>query len=275
MAALTIDPHELVSRRPVMLNSNTAWGSAYASVLRQVINEHAAQAPRTLQQHLGPSELGHVCARQVAGKMAARPVTNHTTDPWPSIVGTAIHAWLAEAFSADNERHGLRWITESKVTPHPDHPGTADLYDAVTRSVVDWKNLGDSSMSKVKAAGGPPRNYVVQLLLYGRGYRNLGLPVDRVVLAALPRTRSTLDTTYIWERPYTPVDDQLLEEVFAQTAVRKLFAQAIIDNRIDLMDVPATPTDDGCYFCPFYRPEAARPDAIDTVGCPGTVGNRP
>jgi hypothetical protein len=275
MPALTIDPHELMSRRPVMLNGNTPWASQYASVLRTVINEHAAQAPRTLQQHLGPSELGHVCDRQVAGKMAAQPTTNHTGDPWPSIVGTAIHAWLAEAFTADNERHGLRWIAESKVTPHPDHPGTADLYDALVRGVVDWKNLGDSSMAKVKAAGGPPRHYVVQLLLYGRGYRNLGLPVDRVVLAALPRTRSTLDTMFIWERPYTPADDQLLEEVFAQTAVRKLFAQAIIDNRINLMDVPATPTDDGCYFCPFYRPEVARPDAIDTVGCPGTVGHRP
>jgi hypothetical protein len=52
--------------------------------------EHAARAPRTLQQHLGPSELGVECDRQVAGKMAALPATNHVVDPWPSMVGTRL-----------------------------------------------------------------------------------------------------------------------------------------------------------------------------------------
>jgi len=101
------------------LNGSSAWASRYAGELRRVVVEHAARAPRTLQVALGPSEIGHECDRQVVGKMAGLPVTNHVTDPWPSIMGTAGHAWLADAFSADNARHGLRWVPEQRVEPAP------------------------------------------------------------------------------------------------------------------------------------------------------------
>lgn len=271
---LAPDPSEFMSRTPALLNGNTQWASNYALELRAVIVRHASQAPRTLQRHLGPSELGAVCDRMVAGKMAAIPSTNHVADPWASIVGTALHSWLEKAFAAENYRSGMRWLTERKVTPHPEHPGTADLYDAAYGgSVVDWKNLGETSMAKVKAVTGPPIHYQVQLLLYGLGYRILGLPVRRVVLAALPRTKSTLDTMWVWEREISQHDDLLIEEVFQRTAIRKIFAKAITSGQISYMDVPATPSDDECYFCPLYRPEAAKNPSIR--GCPGTVGHRP
>jgi hypothetical protein len=164
----------------------------------------------------------------------------------------------------------MRWITETRVTPHPDHPGTADLYDAKERTVVDHKFLGPGSMDKVRSKDGPPRHYVVQLLLYGRGYRLAGLPVDRVVLAAYPRTAASLDGLYVWERPYTPADDTLLDEVFAQTEYRKKWALALVTGQAQLMDVPAATDDQECYFCPFYRPEASRNGGVG--GCPGHVG---
>jgi hypothetical protein len=208
------------------------------------------------------------CDRNVVWKMAGLPTTNHVADPWPSIVGTAIHAWMAEAFTADNERHGLRWIAENRVTPHPNHPGTADLYDATEQAVVDWKALAESSMAKIRKE--PPQHYVVQLLLYGRGYRLLGLPVRRVVLAALPRTSSTLDGLYIWDRPYTPADDVLIEEVFARTAIRTRLAEEVRANRLHINAVPATPESDSCFWCPAYRPQSARDGG---PGCPGTAQN--
>lgn len=264
---MNLSPAEFMGVAPRPLNGNSPWSSQYAAVLRRVVVEHAARAPRSRQVHLGPSELGHVCDRQVVGKMAGVPATNHVIDPWPSIVGTACHAWLADAFAADNERHGrIRWIPEQRVTPHPDHPGTADLYDAEEQAVVDHKCLGETSMAKIRRE--PPRHYVVQLLLYGRGYRNLGLPVRRVVLAAYPRTASTLDGLYVWERPYTPADDELIEQVFARTAVRAALAEEVTEGRLDLMQVPATPTDDACVFCPLYRPQTARDGG---PGCPGAV----
>lgn len=250
---------------PAPPGGSSQWASRYAAEVRRIILGYAARAPRTLQQHLGPSELGVSCDRQVAGKFAALPATNHVSDPWPSIVGTACHAWAADAFLAENQRSGvLRFVAEQRVTPHPDHPGTADLYDAAEQAVVDHKFLGESSMAKIRKD--PPRKYVVQLLLYGQGYRNLGLPVNRVVLAAYPRTAASLDGLYVWERQYTPADDALLDEVFAQTKVRREYAKAITEGRMNFMQVPADPNSDECYFCPFYRPQAATDNQF---GCPG------
>lgn len=264
---------------PPSLNGNSAWAQRYAKTLRGVIEDAAARAPRTLQQHLGPSELGVMCDRQVAGKLAALPVTNHVVDPWPSIRGTALHAWAADAFTADNMRYGYtRWVAEQRVTPHPEHPGTADLYDTAELAVVDHKFLGESSMTKVRK--NPPRKYFVQLLLYGLGYINAGFPVTRVVLAAYPATASSLDGLYIWEHAttYDGEDGELLAYVFEQTAYRKRWAEHILSGgtreqqMARLRDVPADTGEDRdteCYFCPFYRPQASR-DAL--YGCPGPDG---
>jgi hypothetical protein len=268
----SISPAEFMSSAPAPLNGNTPFASRYAAELRRVFHEQADRAPRSLQAHLGPSELGVECDRQVAGKMAHLPKTNHVADPWPSIRGTALHAYAAEAFTDDNERHGLRWVPEQRVTPHPLHPGTADLYDAKERAVVDHKFLGTTSMAKIRSDQGPPRHYVVQLLLYGRGYRNLGLPVDRVVLAAYPATAGSLSGLYVWERPHTPADDALLDEVFRQTETRRQWAIALITGAAQLRDVPAHPEEDTCYFCPFYRPQTARDGG---AGCGGHAPSTP
>jgi hypothetical protein len=262
-------PSEFMRHAPAILNANTPWAHQYSMTLRRIVVDHAQNAPRNLQEHLGPSELGSPCDRQVAGKMAGIPNTNHVADPWPSIMGVAGHAWMADCFHAENARlNKARWLPEFRVWPHPfsEHPGTGDLYDSYEEAVVDWKFLGDDSLGKVKK-NGPPRRYFVQMLLYGLGFRNIGLPVRRVVLVAWPRTRSTMDNTYVWEHEWTPADDVLLAEVYQQTEARKVLAKGIQAGQLKLRDIPATPSDDECFFCPFLRPEAARdPQA---VGCPG------
>jgi len=255
---------------PAPLNGSSAWASRYAVELRRVIHEHAAQAPRSLQAHLGPSELGAVCCRQVAAKLAGLPSTNHVADPFPSWRGQALHVAAADAFAGDNERSGeIRWVVEQRVTPHPDHPGTADLYDAREQACVDHKFLSPTSMGKIRAADGPPRHYVVQLLLYAHGYRLMGLPVKRVVLAAYPAAAGSLDGLWVWEREYSAADDVLLAEVFAQTKARKQWAIKLLTGEATLMDVPATPEDASCYFCSQFRPQSAHDGG---AGCPGHVG---
>ena len=268
MVTASISPAEFMKRIATPpLGGSDAWASRYADELRRIFHEHAARAPRTVQVHLGPSELGAVCDRQVAGKMAQLPRTNHVADPWPSIVGTACHAWAAEAFEGANERLGRkRFLTEYRVTPHPLHPGTGDLYDHDEEAVVDHKFLGPTGMAKIRSETGPPRHYVVQLLLYKRGFELLDLPVKRVALAAYPRTAGSLDGLYVWTREASAADDELLEEVFAQTEIRRQWAVALITGAAELVDVPSSPSSDECYFCPLYRPQSAR-DA--GPGCPG------
>ena len=154
------------------------WTVQLAAEMREVVRKASQRAPRSQQVHLGPSEIGSECDREVAGKLAGLEATNHVTDPWPSVVGTAVHAWMEEAFTAD----GPRWLTERKVTPAPDaparengHTGTADLFDLQTATLIDHKILGRSTHDKL-VRHGPPAHYRAQLLLYARGYRNAGVP---------------------------------------------------------------------------------------------------
>lgn len=117
-------------------NDNTAVG--IASELRELVRTAAERAPRQVQVHLGPSELGVECDRQVVHKLLQLPDTNHVVDPWPSIVGTAVHAWMADTFTAADPE---RWLAERRVTPLDEHPGTADLYDVKNQRVLDHKGL--------------------------------------------------------------------------------------------------------------------------------------
>jgi hypothetical protein len=264
-----MSPSAFMAAAPTLPNGNTAFASAYAHELHEIINRQAHRQPRNMQSHLGPSEIGDQCDRKVVGKLAGEPVTNHVVDPWASIVGTAVHAWLAEKFGLENQLNQFafpRWLTEVRVTPHPSYPGTADLYDAAYKSVVDWKILGPTSMAKVRRPEGPPVHYQVQLLLYALGYRNMGLPVERVMLAALPRTEPTLDAMYVWEHQYSATDDVVIEAVLGKTAIRRQIADEVLGRRIPITAVPITPSDDGCFFCPFYRPQSARDGG---PGCPG------
>jgi hypothetical protein len=256
-----------VPRAATLPNGNTAMAAMIARELRDIIIRQADRDPRSMQSWLGPSELGSECDREVAGKMARVPRTNHVADPWASIVGRSVHAWLAEHFGRENMLDQYpRWVTEQRVTPDPMHPGTADLYDAARRCLLDWKVLGPTSMAKVRRPEGPPARYVIQLLLYARGYRNLGLTVDRVALVALPRTEPTLDAMYVWEHQCGAVDDVIIDHIMHRTAERRLIAADVMAGRRTIESVPITPSDDGCYWCPFYRPESARDGG---PGCPG------
>ena len=261
---------------PKSTHGSSPWAEQYGRTMKQLVKDRASRADRSMQRHLGPSELGEECDRQVVSKMAAMAKTNNVSDPWASVMGTAGHAWVEDMYKWDNRRRlaeGMpgRWIAEMKVTPDPGddpHPGTADLYDAEYLALVDHKFLGDTSRAKLIAKG-PKRVYYVQLLLYRRGYQNLGLPVNRIVLLAWPRTKSSLDDLYVWEHIPTPEDEVLVDKVIAQTKERQQVAELVKSGALNIMNVKPTPSDDSCMFCPLYRPQAAYDPSI--FGCPGTL----
>jgi hypothetical protein len=258
-------------------NGNTPWAQRYAQELRDVVLRYAARLPRNVQRHLGPSELGHHCDRQLVGKMAGidfgSGAGNLLHDPWASIVGTAIHAFLEQAFTWETA-NGLqpgRWIAEMRVTPDPGrpqpHPGTADLYDFLYTSVDDHKCQSEAIRTRLRRDG-PPFHYYVQLLLYALGYMMLGYDVSRVALVSWPRTKSTLDDLYVWEHVITEEDLRLVGEVLDKTEVREQLAVYVQRQELSFWDIPATPSEDDCQYCPFFNPAAL--EDRTKAGCPGT-----
>lgn len=250
---------------PTAPGGNTDWARAYGTEIRQLIHRQAARAPRSLQAHIGPSEMGEPCARQVVGKMIAEPSTNHVPSLWPAIIGTSVHAWLAIALQDENARVGRqRFLSEMRVTPDPEHPGTTDFYDWETQTTGDWKCLGPTSMAKI-TRNGPSFQYRVQLLLYWLGCLIAGLPVRRIALVALPRAAATLDGMYVWSHEPGPEDAALVAGVLQVTAARRQLAAAIQRRELTLSDIPITPSSDSCLYCFAGETEVVTRDGIKPI----------
>jgi hypothetical protein len=193
-------------------------------------------------------------------------------DPWASIMGTAGHAFLEQAFdwaSAQPHYQG-RWLTETKVCPDPQaispHPGTADLFDQAYNALIDHKFQSTNIRNRLRR-NGPPYHYYIQMLLYAVGYLNLGYNVQRVVLASWPRTEHTLDGLFLWEKPVTADDLREVLAVLDKTRVREALATYVVKGEMTLWDIPATPSDDDCQYCPFFNPAALKEGT--SAGCPG------
>lgn len=276
---------------PVLaMNGNSSWAQRYSQELREVVVRYADRLPRNVQRHLGPSELGHLCDRQLVGKMAGVSLgsgnSNHMHDPWASIVGTAIHAFLEQAFGWESGRlinefiqtasglepPGPRWFTEKRVTPDPaypsPHPGTADLYDAKTSTLSDHKCQSEGVRDKLRRHG-PPHHYFMQMLLYAVGYMHEGFKVDRVCLVSWPRTHSTMDDMYVWEHMITAEDIALVVDLIEKTHIREQLAAFVVSGDLSFWEVPPTPSESDCQYCPFFRPDAAVNPNVK--GCPGTA----
>ena len=234
--------------------------SALASKIQQVVTNRSANAPRSKQRAVGLSEIGEGCVRRIAYKLLDWPKTNKTTDPWPSISGTAIHAWLAEAFEGEGEKY----LVEHSVKVTDELGGTADLFDIEAGMVIDHKCVGATSM-KSRKKDGMTHQQRVQINLYGLGLENAGYSVKKVALAFYP-LGGRLDGLY------TIVEDY--NRQFALDAIERFHSTQALVWQLDPESspaswelVPATPSY-SCIYCPFYLPGSTNLAA----GCPGEVG---
>lgn len=244
--------------------------------LKDLIRQADALKPRSLQKALGPSEVGHPCLRRLAfGTVNARkharaaengafarpaPIEgglNRFNDPLAAIIGTAMHAWLEDAVRTANQALGrVRWIPEQPVSPWDGLRGTCDLYDADTRTVLDWKVPGQTRHAHYKKHG-PSPVYKTQAHLYGAGYRNeFGLPVEKVGIVFLSRTGGLRDT-FLWREDY---NQTLVDETQDKLADldRRIAELDLIDNPGNFAQIPITPTAD-CHFCNWYSPNPMSP----------------
>jgi hypothetical protein len=227
--------------------------------LKSLIRNHAAAHPRSNQVALGPSEIGHPCARNIVqGLIGGKEhAVNPDSDPLPAYVGTAAHALfegaveLANRWDKDNDDIAidapLRWISERKVSIRSDLSGTCDLFDTETGTVIDLKFPGTTAMTEYRR-NGPSVLYETQAHLYGRGYINAGHQVNNVAVWFIPRA-GLLSTSHLWMAPY---DDKLVETTLQRLDSLLLLADGMdLEHNPDLLQwVPTTPYK--CTWCPYY-----------------------
>lgn len=236
-------------------------------VIEQAITNH----PRSLQKSIGPSEIGTPCDHCLAAKLAGWQQTERGV-AWLPTIGTAVHAWIEEAFIRhENNRgaqhgDGLRYLTEQRVmvgnidgTPVW---GSTDLVDLVVGMTVDWKIVGASTLTAAKR--GPKPAYRVQAHLYARGWNLAGHRIDHVAIAYLPRNAVSLDSAIWWSEPY---DEQVAVDALdrATSIIRNLKALASINGDVVDAWITGLPRDPGCYDCARFPDAPPTPQRRDAV----------
>lgn len=234
--------------------------------LIDVIRWADSHSERSQQEDIGPSEIGNECDRFLAYRLVKWPAVNTMTDPWPAIVGTAIHNWLEAGFQKFQAAAGVtRWSTETTVHPDPFIRGHMDLFDHWLFTVIDWKTLGPTKQKKwIKS--GPPGTNQDQIHLYARGKVAAGEKVEKVCLVGLPRS-GWLEDMVVWVDDYRPERAQAALDRLYGVGQRALELD-VVNHPERFNDIAATP--DMCTFCPFFQPKNRDSSAIaDASGCPG------
>lgn len=255
---------------PAAMQRTLADPGMVGTELLQLIAEAITNHPRSLQKRIGPSEIGHECARRIGYKLMGHPENPLMAPNWKATVGTAIHAWLETVLDADNlayaQRTGSgqeRWYVEERVDVGMlngnDIDGSCDAYDRVTGTVIDWKTVGPSMLKKYKKHGAGP-TYTAQANLYGRGWQNKGLPVHTVMIMFLPRN-GELAEAYPWHQPY---NEQIAINALSRATGIDMTVKTFGPQGLAMLDT----ADAYCTHCPFFR--AGSTDL--SLGCPGHAG---
>lgn len=257
--------------QPAPTPLNVAPPSTVAE-LRNVLIGYDASRPRSMQTSLGPSELGTPCQQQMARKLAGAPRRPVTDPTWAPFQGTAVHAEMEKVVAYWNEQLGRqRWYAEDKLVIDDEIGGHGDAFDCDHGMVVDWKFVGTTALTKLRAArnaGKPPReqvsqDYRIQAHIYGFGHELKGRPVRYVRLVLLARSWK-YDDSDEWTEPYNPdLVDWALKRYYATKEL--LAALNVAANPDAIAAVPASPGE-ACKWCPFRRPGPS-----NWVGCPGDV----
>lgn len=232
--------------------------------LREMFYAYSNRMDRTVQETLGPSEIGTPCDRRLAMSLLRIPPVNPGGDNWASFVGTCVHVGLAEMFMWADANQG-RFAVEvpleypSQLVPH----GTSDVLDRVLCMVDDHKLMGRWSLDKLRLEGIKPL-YKVQLHVYGYGQKLKGEKITHVALIGWPREQATLADLYVVVEPY---DESIALDAFKRVEEinRQVSVARAATTEGDLWVARQFDIQDDCRFCPFY----AKGDSMMERGCNG------
>ena len=252
--------------------------------IRRIIETRMSSQPRDLQREIGPSELGTSCVHCLAAKLAGWPERRRPA--WLPFIGTCVHARFEQWFKESEETvftgpapedERRRFVPEMRVTVghlqglHAgyDVKGSIDLYDRKTGSTIDWKIVGNTTLTKVKAHG-PSQQYRVQASLYGIGLENRGEAVRYSRIYFLPKTKTSLADTLPWQTQFDPKPGrwalaraQLL--VNLMDCIEQAEGAEVRDAWIH--NLPAAGPD-GCFQCrSAVWPDQGMPEGLDWLQC--------
>lgn len=168
--------------------------TGYKKELLDTIEHAAANKPRNLQRHIGPSGIGNPCNRCLGYALAEVPEKPGESQ-WLQLQGTAMHTELEHIFEARDAVDPGRWMTEQRLLVGAilgkDLSGSADLFDRWYGFSIDWKLVGDNTLGKVRK-GTASETYIKQGHTYGKGHEDAGRKVNQIVIAFLPRNARSI-----------------------------------------------------------------------------------
>ena len=203
---------------------------------------HDAQRDRSQQVDIGPSSIGD-CKRRVFMALTNAPKVN-PTDSLAAIMGTFIHAGIAEAIKREDP-FGDNFMIEQKFAIEGLR-GHIDLYIKDRKQVVDWKTTKAKSLRYF-----PSEQQRMQVQMYGYLLKQNGYEVEKVSLVAIARDGGFNDV-----REHTEDYDPEM----AQAGLKWIEE---IKQAAEKNEVPAPEKD--VYFC---RSFCSYYDATGVNGCP-------
>lgn len=210
------------------------------ALLKTALKENDKARERSLQTELGASSV-YGCKRQAWNILRQVPKTNHNTESLAAIIGTAVHATVAEAMK-NIDVFGDDFLIEQGFST-PDLKGHCDLFIKSTGTVIDWKTTTKKNLSKF-----PTEQQKMQVQLYGYLIEEAGYQVNTVSLVAIIRDGQMKDTK-VHQEPYDR--DKALEGIqWIKDLQNTIYAPAPERPRIFCKD-----------FCEWYDPTGE-------VGCP-------
>lgn len=231
------------------------WTLSNSHWLLELVEAYDREDPRSLQRHIGPSEIGSPCDRKLALKALHAPQAPYRM-AWRTRVGTAVHAWLAAAIEAKAPRGSL--LTELGLyldgEGDDEISGSADVI--VLRSpdgsieVADWKVPGRTTMKAAKA-GRIKVGYRKQGMIYGLMLEEtLGMSPTHVTIIFLPAA-GEFHEAVVARRPYDRA-----EAVAAIERYKTIRDKAKRYGLAGTLRRRPKVADDYCQSCPFMGTQA-------------------
>lgn len=163
------------------------------ALLKNALKDNDRSRARSQQTTLGASSVGG-CKRQAWHIVRQTPKTNHDTESLAAIIGTSLHATIAEAMR-NMDIFGDDFLIEQEFST-PDLKGHCDLFIKSSGLVIDWKTTTKRNATKF-----PTDQQRMQVQLYGYLIEEAGYTVKEVALVAIMRD-GTMAHTKVHREPY-------------------------------------------------------------------------